>query len=250
MNNRKSNLFGDDSFKVDAPKNDNEEKKGEQTNPVEENKFEETKSEIVPEANEKKQKEFLGIDSKSNEKQSDKSLNKEDRAKIENKLFGEKKSTKELYPSASSNTLLSEEEKGDYAINKEIQNIRLEKELRIFDIEEDADVTVSDPIKKEGFSSYVVYTVKAKYLKDPLFRRYNDFHSLRSKLTERWPGVYIPNIPPKKAVGNLESKIINYRMKILNKFCSRICKNKHLQTSEEFTTFLSNATDVEKVNFA
>jgi hypothetical protein len=122
----------------------------------------------------------------------------------------------------------------------------LEKEMKIFDIEEDSDVTVLDPIKKEGFSSYVVYTVKAKYLKDPLSRRYNDFHILRSKLIERWPGVYIPNIPPKKAVGNLESKIINYRMKILNKFCTRICKYKYLQTSEEFTTFLSNASDVEK----
>jgi hypothetical protein len=47
--------------------------------------------------------------------------------------------------------------------------------------------------------------------------------------------------------GNLDSKIINYRMKILNKFCTRICKYKYLQNSEEFTTFLSSSNDVEKV---
>lgn len=70
----------------------------------------------------------------------------------------------------------------------------------MFELEEDADVTVSDPIKKEGFSSYIVYTVKAKDIKEPLYRRYNDFNTLRTKLMERWPGVYIPNIPPKKAV--------------------------------------------------
>ena len=78
----------------------------------------------------------------------------------------------------------------------------MERELKIFDFEEDADITVSDPIKKDAFNSYFVYTIKGKDLKEPLFRRYNDFNILRTKLIERWPGVYIPNIPPKKAVVN------------------------------------------------
>jgi hypothetical protein len=48
--------------------------------------------------------------------------------------------------------------------------------------------------------SYVVYTVKVKGINELIFRRYSDFFSLREKLTERWPGVFIPNIPPKKTV--------------------------------------------------
>ena len=107
---------------------------------------------------------------------------------------------------------MTEEDKGIKFQLLEIQNLKLEKELRIFEIEEDAEVTVSDPIKKEGFQSYVVYTVKSKSLNDPLLRRYNDFHSLRLKLIERWPGVYIPNIPPKKVV----VRIISYSREIQN----------------------------------
>jgi len=72
--------------------------------------------------------------------------------------------------------------------------------LKIFEIEEDADISVSDPIKKEGFNSYILYSVKSKSLKDTIYRRYNDFFLLRSKLIQRWPGIYIPNIPPKKVV--------------------------------------------------
>jgi len=31
-------------------------------------------------------------------------------------------------------------------------------------------------------------------------RRYSDFDRIRSLLVARWPGVYIPPLPPKKAV--------------------------------------------------
>ena len=32
---------------------------------------------------------------------------------------------------------------------------------------------------------------------------YSDFELLRAKLLERWPGIYIPYLPEKKAIGNL-----------------------------------------------
>jgi sorting nexin-1/2 len=35
-------------------------------------------------------------------------------------------------------------------------------------------------------------------------RRYNDFLLLREKITERWPGIYIPLLPEKKMVGNTD----------------------------------------------
>ena len=31
-------------------------------------------------------------------------------------------------------------------------------------------------------------------------RRFNDFYELRLALTKRWPGVYVPSLPPKKAI--------------------------------------------------
>lgn len=33
-------------------------------------------------------------------------------------------------------------------------------------------------------------------------RRFNEFYILREKLEQNWPGVPIPQLPPKKAVGN------------------------------------------------
>jgi len=33
-------------------------------------------------------------------------------------------------------------------------------------------------------------------------KRYSDFFALRTKLLERWPGLYIPGIPPKKTIVN------------------------------------------------
>jgi hypothetical protein len=52
---------------------------------------------------------------------------------------------------------------------------------------------------------YVVYTIKVKGINELIFRRFSDFFSLREKLTERWPGVFIPNIPPKKTVVKIVS---------------------------------------------
>jgi hypothetical protein len=59
---------------------------------------------------------------------------------------------------------------------------------------------VSKPIKKDGFKDYIVYTVVSNKLNEPIFKRFSDFFALREKLVERWPGVYIPNIPHKKIV--------------------------------------------------
>jgi hypothetical protein len=57
-----------------------------------------------------------------------------------------------------------------------------------------------NPIKKEGIKSFIVYTIKLQNSNEAIFRRFSDFFLLREKLISRWPGVYIPNIPPKIAV--------------------------------------------------
>ena len=69
-------------------------------------------------------------------------------------------------------------------------------------------------------NKYVAYYVKGE---DALgvfegTRRYNEFFTLRSTLKMRWPGVFIPSIPPKKAVGNKDVKFIIERRYFLERF--------------------------------
>jgi hypothetical protein len=60
-------------------------------------------------------------------------------------------------------------------------------------------ILVSNPIIKDGLKKYVLYTISApSLLTTPIYRRYSEFNTLRAKLVEHWPGVYIPNIPHKK----------------------------------------------------
>jgi len=69
-------------------------------------------------------------------------------------------------------------------------------------------------------NSYIVYSIQGKDNLGPFSgdRRYNHFYVLRNKLCENWPGVYIPSIPPKKAVGNKDIEFVIERMYYLERF--------------------------------
>jgi hypothetical protein len=103
-------------------------------------------------------------------------------------------------------------------------------------------------------NSYIMYSIKLTGLNEVYFRRYSDFFALREKLVDRWPGIYIPNIPPKKSVvciinknkGNLETKIVEMRMKLLNTFCLKLYKFQDMFNSDEMKIFFSNVQDVKK----
>ena len=105
---------------------------------------------------------------------------------------------------------------------------------------------VSDPILVEGIKSYVQYKVTGELVKEPIYRRFSDFYSLREKLVERWPGLYIPNLPPKLTVGNLEKKVIEMRTRVINDFCHKISKFKFILDSDELQIFLIRCNDVSK----
>ena len=83
-------------------------------------------------------------------------------------------------------------------------------------------------------------------VKEPIYRRFSDFYSLREKFVERWPGIYIPNLPPKLTVGNLEKKVIEMRTRVINDFCHKISKFKFLLDSDELQIFLIRCNDVSK----
>ncbi|CAD8054840.1 unnamed protein product [Paramecium sonneborni] len=111
------------------------------------------------------------------------------------------------------------------------------------------EVLVCDPIvKKDGLKNYVVYTLKGQD-QDGNFevvRRFNEFDCFRTTLQIRWPGCYIPPLPIKKPVGNMDQKFIDERMHYLNLFMIKMATINHLWYSDECKLFIRGNGDIEK----
>ena len=67
-------------------------------------------------------------------------------------------------------------------------------------------------------------------------------------LEERWPGIPIPNLPPKKAIGNKDVKFINERRFYLERFLKKISPFDFILDSQEFLLFTrpKQGQDIEK----
>jgi sorting nexin-1/2 len=63
------------------------------------------------------------------------------------------------------------------------------------------DFIVKNPQDNGG---HITYDVKGKDSQGVWEgkRRYSDFDALYTTLMKRWPGVPIPSLPPKRAIGN------------------------------------------------
>ena len=106
---------------------------------------------------------------------------------------------------------------------------------------------VSDPqYIKEGVKGFTFYSLKGTKVPETLSRRYRDFDSLRKKMVEQWPGIFVPKLPNKKKVGNKGKKISLIRVEMLNRFLKKISKIKYLMESEEMSLFLQNTSNVAK----
>lgn len=104
--------------------------------------------------------------------------------------------------------------------------------------------SVSDPVK----GNHVTYTVKG-YDEDGPFegaKRYNDFFNLRAAILTRWPGIYVPPIPPKKAVGNKEDRFLDERKHFLERFLLMTSKMDHIMKSDEFRLFSRPSGEIDK----
>ena len=112
---------------------------------------------------------------------------------------------------------------------------------------DEPEMYVSDPVyTKDGVKGYTSYTLKGTRVPEPLSRRYRDFDALRKKLVERWPGIFIPNIPHKKKVGNKSKRFIGMRVEMINRFLKKLSKIEYLFNSEEMELFLQNSSNVSK----
>ena len=113
--------------------------------------------------------------------------------------------------------------------------------------EEVQQLFVSDPIKnKEGIKEFTSYTLQGSKIPEPVSRRYRDFDALRKKFIERWPGIYIPNIPHKKTVGATDKEIVDLRIEMINRFLKKLSHIDYLFNSDEMELFLQNTSNVPK----
>ena len=113
--------------------------------------------------------------------------------------------------------------------------------------EEIPQLYVSNPVlNKEGVKEYTSYTLQGSKVPDPMSRRYRDFDALRKKFVERWPGIFIPNIPHKKTVGNTDKEIVDLRIEMINRFLKKLSNIDYLFNSDEMELFLQNSNNIPK----
>ncbi len=107
---------------------------------------------------------------------------------------------------------------------------------------------VCDPVLiKDGVTPYTSYTLKGSKLPETLNRRYRDFDALRKKLVERWPGVFIPNIPHKKTIGSTDKGTVELRIEQINRFLKKLSNIDYLFKSDEMELFLQNSSNIPKI---
>jgi sorting nexin-1/2 len=85
-------------------------------------------------------------------------------------------------------------------------------------------------------ADYILYRVNGtdREGKFEIWRRYSDFEVLRQTLVERFPGLYVPPIPKKKAIGNKNAAFLDERCFLLNMFLKQLARCPYLIESEEF----------------
>ena len=105
---------------------------------------------------------------------------------------------------------------------------------------------IDNPKKTEKplVGSFIAYTLDGTDITEKLVRRYSDFFALYEKLLQRWPGIYIPRIPPKKITGNMDPAMIKTRMRLLNRFCLNLSNIEYLYKAEETNIFRNNIPEV------
>ena len=112
---------------------------------------------------------------------------------------------------------------------------------------EEQQLYVTDPIlNKESTISFTSYKLKGSKIPEPLSRRYRDFDALRRKFVERWPGVFIPNIPHKKTMGATDKDIVGLRIEMINRFLKKLSNIDYLFNSDEMDLFVQNSNNIPK----
>ncbi|KAF8327186.1 Vps5 C terminal like-domain-containing protein [Cantharellus anzutake] len=111
-------------------------------------------------------------------------------------------------------------------------------------------ITVGDPQKVgDPISAHIVYTVTTKtnhpaFKKDSfsVLRRYSDFLWLYETLVSNNPGIIVPPVPEKVALGRFEGSFVESRRLALNKCIQKIANHAKLANDLDFIFFLESDT--------
>ena len=105
------------------------------------------------------------------------------------------------------------------------------------------EFSVSEPSKSNG--DYITYALKGYNEEGPfdIRKRYSDFLKLRVVLIQRWPGFYMPSLPPKKTIGNMDNEFVAIRMEHLDNFIKMLAQYDFLIQSFEFKIFCKYSND-------
>lgn len=76
-----------------------------------------------------------------------------------------------------------------------------------------------------------------------MVRRYSDFSWLAGELVAQYPGIIVPPVPEKQAVGRFSAEFIESRRRSLEKFLVRVLSHKELGQATVLVTFLQAAED-------
>lgn len=112
---------------------------------------------------------------------------------------------------------------------------------RLSDTHSAALICVTNPqFRDKAIGKYVIYTVKGTDSTGTFeaFRRYKDFEWLRKIIVAQWPGCYVPAIPGKQAIGNLNQTFIEMRRKLLEEFVVKCAGIEFIFNSDVFKTFI------------
>ncbi|CAG9315297.1 unnamed protein product [Blepharisma stoltei] len=138
-----------------------------------------------------------------------------------------------------------------YEVNETYASMASARPLPDSFIEKSIEIIISKAviIEENAFTRYALYTITGRDSSGPFeaSRRYSDFLALRNQLLYRWPGCFVPPIPPKKILGNLTSNFIESRKSLLQRFLQRISQITFLYTSEEFQMFIRGTSDFEVI---
>jgi hypothetical protein len=93
------------------------------------------------------------------------------------------------------------------------------------------------------------YHVKGKDRQGPWEgkRRFTHFYLLSEALSLRWPGVYLPRLPPKKAIGRFETNFLQDRRYYLERFLRKLGTLDYIMSADEYVIFSRPNGDIEKV---
>jgi hypothetical protein len=97
------------------------------------------------------------------------------------------------------------------------------------------EFSVKEPMKH---GTYITYQVQG-FISEPFTcpKRFSDFEWLRECLLDKWIGFFIPAIPPKQAIGNMDKEFILERKQQLNSFIKQLAKYQFLIETSEFLAF-------------